>query len=234
MKLPHSPPFLTIPQLKKITFLSHGFGTLIWKIQDFKKRPEWKNFRRISLRQIHSNVVRPVEKSFKKACQGDAMITDQPHLLLIIKTADCLPVLMVDEEKRVIATVHCGWKGTSKGVIQHVVRALERYYGCSPSSLFVAMGPHIGKECYEVGAEVIKSFEQAGLSLDSFYPHPQQKRKYFFDLKKANVFQLLSLGIKKENIFSLDFCSHCRPDFPSYRRDGKEAGRVLSFVGMSF
>lgn len=228
------PPFLTVPKLEKITFLSHGFGTFIWKIQDFKKRPEWENFRLIFLRQIHSNVVHPVVESFKNDCQGDAMITDRPHLLLIVKTADCLPVLMADKGKRVIAAVHCGWKGTSKSVVQHVVKALKRYYGCSPPSLFVAMGPHIGKECYEVGGEVMKSFEEAGLSLDFFYPHPQQKGKYFFDLKKANVSQLLSLGIKKENIFPLDFCSHCRPDFPSYRRDGKEAGRVLSFIGMSF
>ena len=234
MKFPVSPPFLTVPSLEKISFLSHGFGTAIWKIQDLKKRLEWKNFRLIFLRQIHSNVVHSVDESFKNKCQGDAMITDQSNLLLIIKTADCLPVLMVDKGKRVVAAVHCGWRGTHRRVIQHVVRALMLHYGCSLPSLFVAMGPSIGKECYEVGEEVMRGFEEAGLLLDFFHPHPQRKGKYFYDLKKANLSQLLSLGIEKENIFSFGFCSHCRPDFPSYRRDGKEAGRALSFIGMSF
>jgi hypothetical protein len=234
MKSSASFPFLTVPRLERIPFLRHGFGTSSWQVQSFIKRPQWKNFSLIFLRQIHSNVVHRVSSSFENNVEGDAMITDQPYILLIIKTADCLPVMMVDEEKKVIAAVHCGWRGTRKRLIQRVVKVLESHYECLPSSLLAAMGPCIGKDCYEVGGEVVQGFEDDGHSLDFFSPHAKKKGKYLFDLKKANISQLLSLGVKEGNVFSVDFCSHCRPHFPSYRREGKRAGRVLSFIGMSF
>lgn len=234
MKSSLSPPILMIPRWERISFLYHGFGTALWKVKDFKKRPEWREFRLVFLNQIHSNVVHRVDDSFGHTVEGDAMITDRSHLFLIIKTADCLPVLMVDPSKKVIAAVHCGWRGTLMRVIQHVVRALEHHHGCLPPSLLAAMGPCIEKACYEVGEDVVKASEDAGLSLEFFHPHPRQKGKYFLDLKEANVSQLASLGVKKENMYFLDICSHCHTDFPSYRRDGKKAGRALSFIGMSF
>lgn len=228
-----SPAFLTVPQLEKIPFLHHGYGTSLWREQDFKRRPEWRDFRLIFLHQIHSDVVHSVDDSFDNNIEGDAMITDRPHLFLVIKTADCLPIFMVDERQRVIAAVHCGWRGTRKRVIPRAVRALERRYGCSTPSLLVAMGPCIGRDCYEVGEDVVRLYREAGVPLNFFRIHPERPSQYLFDLRAANLSQLLDLGVKKANIFSVDVCSHCRLDFPSYRRDGKSAGRMLSFIGMS-
>lgn len=224
----------TIPRLEKTPFLFYGFGTKNWKEEDFKERPEWKKFSLVFLDQIHSNIIHFIDKVPGKNLKGDAMITGLPFLFLIIKTADCLPILIVDEQKKVIAAVHCGWRGTRKRVIQRAVQDLGNHYGCSPPSLLVAMGPRIASDCYEVGEEVRLSYEQEGFSAEIFRPHPHRRIKYLLDLKKANFIQLLESGVKKRNIHSLDICTHCDKAFPSFRRDGKKAGRMLSFIGMSF
>jgi len=232
MMLTATPEYLTIPRLGKIPFLIHGFGTRNWREEDFRLNLEWRDFQLISLNQIHSDVVHFVNGDIGRNPKGDAMITDQPLRFLIIKSADCLPIFLVDESRKVIAACHCGWRGTQKRVIQRVVQNLLDHYGCSISSLLVGMGPCIEKECYEVGEEVFRDFENEGLSLDSFQPHPYRKGKYFFDLRQENVSQLIDLGVKKSNIQSLNICTHCQSRFSSYRRDRKKAGRMLSFIGM--
>jgi YfiH family protein len=224
--------YLTIPQLEDISFLIHGFGTVGWKKKDFKRRPEWKNFRFLFLDQIHSDVIHSIEKVPKGHLKGDAMVTDLPFLFLIIKTADCLPVLMVSQSPRVIAAVHCGWRGTRKRVVQRAIQRMRDHYGCDPSALLVASGPCIGNRCYDVGEDVLLGFKREGLSTRFFQDHPFHKQKYLFDLKEANISQMVSLGIKKDNIFSIDLCTHCRNDLASYRRDKEKAGRVLSFIGI--
>lgn len=233
MKLSRLDEFFTVPRLAKIPFLFHGFGTRNWKDKDFKTRLEWKNFQLILLDQIHSNVIHFVDRVPDKNLKGDGLVTDRPFLFLIIKTADCLPVLVVDQAKKVIAAVHCGWKGTRERIIQRAIQSFKSHYGCSPSSLLVALGPRIGHECYEIGEDVRQRFTEEGFSSDFFHPHPARKGKYLFDLKTANLRQLLSQGVKEENIYSVDICTHCQEDFPSYRRDGQKAGRMLSFLGMS-
>jgi len=224
--------YLTIPRLKTIPFLVHGFGTIHLKKGDFRKNPGWRDFRLITLEQIHSDIVRFVEGEPDRNLRGDGMITSQPLLLLIIKSADCLPVFVVDESRRVIAACHCGWRGTKKRVVQRVVDGLKNHYGCSGSSLIVGLGPCIARECYEVGEEVFRDFGDEGLALDSFKPHPTRTGKYVFDLRQANISQLIESGVKQNNIFSLNVCPHCQNRFASYRRDGKRTGRVLSFIGM--
>ncbi len=225
--------FLTIPRLEQIPYLVHGFGTKKWKDSDFGKRPEWAGFRLLFLNQIHSSIIRFIDRLPEKRSRGDAMITDIPEILLVIKTADCLPVLVVDEARKIIAAVHCGWKGTSKRMIQKAIHVMAGHYKCRPSSLLVALGPCIGSECYEVGEDVIQSFKRGGLSSDFFRAHPTQKKKYFFDLKGENISQMMSLGIEKKNIYCADGCTLCDESFPSYRRDRDKAGRMLSFIGMS-
>lgn len=224
--------FITIPQLEEISFLIHGFGTVRWKEKDFKRRPEWQSFRLLFLDQIHSNVIQSIDKIPKGNLEGDAMITDLPFLFLIIETADCLPVFIVSQSPKVIAAVHCGWKGTRKRVIQRAIQRMRDHYGCDPSVLLVALGPCIEGRCYEVGEDVLQDFEKDGHSTEFFQNHPSHKGKYLFDLKEVNISQMVSLGIKKDNILSMDICTHCHKEFSSYRRDKDRAGRVLSFTGI--
>jgi len=226
--------YLSIPSFEKIPFLCHGFGTKFFKEEDFKKIPEWRNFRLVFLDQIHSDIVHCIEEFPSNELKGDALLTNKPFLFLILETADCLPVLMIDEFKRAVAAVHCGWRGTSKRVIQKAVKKLEEHYACKPSSLLVAMGPSIGNNCYEVGEDVRRSFEKEALSMDAFQSKPLYKGKYALDLKKSNSLQLMDLGVNRKNIFSINSCTHCSKHLSSYRRDRKKAGRMLSFIGLSF
>ncbi len=225
---------ITIPELKKIPFLTHGFGNKNWRMQYFKQRKEWQDFQLVWLQQIHSNIVHAVRKAPAHNLRGDALITDQPLLLLIVKSADCLPVLIVEEKKRLIAAIHCGWQGTRKRIIQQVMDILKKDFGGQPSSVKVAMGPHIKGECYEIGQEVHLSFLEAGFPASLFRPVAGLKGKYMFDLAKANFRQLIKSGVKADHIFNIDICSHCHPLFPSYRRDKEKAGRMLSFIGLKF
>jgi len=160
------------------------------------------------------------------------MITDQPEILLIIKTADCLPVFLVDVERKTIAAVHCGWKGTKKRVLQKTVRTMNSSFGSAPESMLVAMGPCIASSCYDVGEDVFSEFVQTGLSRDVFQKHPKRKNKYFLDLNKANRIQLTEVGVQKENIVSVDVCTHCDDNLLSYRRDRKTTQRLMNFVGL--
>jgi YfiH family protein len=226
--------FLTIPRLEQIPYIVYGFRMGDWEDADFKKRPEWAGFRLLFLNQVHSTIIRFIDRIPEKKLRGDAMITDMPEFLLIIKTADCLPVLVVDEPRKVIAAIHCGWRGTSKRVIQKGIQGMVDHYKCRPSTLIVALGPCIGSGCYEVGEDVFQSFKKEELSTEFFRTHPSKKKKYLFDLKGENISQLMSLGVEKKNIYSVDGCTHCDESFPSYRRDREKAGRMLSFIGMSF
>jgi len=226
--------YSTIPRLEKIPYLIHGFGTREWEDNDYQKRPEWKEFKLIFLDQIHSNIIHVIDSIPEEKLKGDAMITGFPFLLLIIKSADCLPVLVVNESQKVIAAVHCGWRGTSRRVVQSAIQRMRDHYGCQPSSLLVALGPCIAYECYEVGENVYQSFEEEGLSTEFFRNHPLRRKKYLFDLKGANLSQMVSLGVEEKNVFSPDICTHCHESLPSFRRDKDKAGRTLSFIGMSF
>jgi YfiH family protein len=234
MSVKSSSLYSRIPRLEQIPLLIHGFGSRKWEDDDYKNRPEWKDFKLVFLDQIHSNIIQVIDNIPEEKLKGDAMITGLPFLLLIIKTADCLPALLVDESQKVIAAVHCGWRGTSKRVVQKVIQRMKDHYGCNPASLLVGLGPCIGHECYEVGEDVYQSFEQEGLSTEFFRNHPLRRRKYLFDLKGANLSQMVSVGVEEKNAFSIDICTHCQQNLPSFRRDKDKAGRTLSFIGMSF
>jgi len=227
------PALITIPRLSQIPFLYHSFGDAGWKARDFKRRKEWKDFRLLSLRQVHSDIVRFIWRLPRAGLRGDAAVTDISRVFLIIKTADCLPVLIVDEKKRVIAAVHCGWKGTLRGVLEKVVREMKDRYDCSPASILAAFGPCIGDRCYEVGTEVRQSYAAAGFPTSFFRQVSGRRGKYLFDLAAANRFQLLRQGIKEKNIYTVNICTHCEARYPSYRRDKNATGRMLSFIGMA-
>jgi len=226
--------YLTVPRLMEIPFVVHGFGTKHWTESDFERKAELARFKHLSLRQTHSEIVRIIRVIPDGLLEGDAMITDQPGILLIIKTADCLPVFLVDVEGKTIAAVHCGWKGTKKRVLQKTVGAMKSSFGSVPESILVAMGPCIASSCYEVGEDVLSEFVQTGLSRDVFQKHPKRENKYFLDLNKANRIQLTEVGVQEENIISVDVCTHCDDDLLSYRRDRKTAQRLVNFIGLIF
>ncbi len=228
------PELFKIPSWKNIPFLVHGFGTRHWKKEDFKRLNQLKEFKLLFLHQIHSDIIHVIDDIPSGKLTGDAMLTKQKGVLLIIRTADCLPVLMVDKERKAVAAVHCGWRSTSQGLIQKVVKSMKDNFGCDVDALLAAMGPCIGRNCYEVDSDVRQEFERNGLTLEPFQPHPSKGGKYFLGLKKANRIQLIDAGVDESNISDVDLCTHCEDDLNSYRRDKKVSGRMMSFIGSSF
>jgi len=224
----------SVPCLEKIPFISHGFGSRYFNEQWLCKNIQGKKLKSVFLDQIHSDIIHTVVELPDKNWKGDALLTDRPGILLVVRTADCLPVLLVDKKKKVVAAVHCGWRGTKKKLAEKAIKAMSVLYKCERSSLLAALGPCIEQDCYEVGDEVRESFQDAGIRDDFFLSSSAKKGRYYFDLKQANRYQLLKAGMKPENIFSVDLCTYCEESLFSYRRDGLKAGRMVNFIGLLY
>ena len=199
------------PGLDAYDWLVYGFGTRASTHPD--------QARLATLHQVHSSDV--ISAAGRTGClgNGDALISDTPGRLVAVKTADCLPILMIDPLRRVVAAVHAGWRGTARQICRRTADSLCRQFGTRPADLHVAMGPGIGGCCYEVGPEVAAEFGQDG--------------RGYVDLAEANRRQLLELGVPPARIELAGLCTMCgAEDFWSYRRDKQGAGRMLSFAGI--
>jgi YfiH family protein len=225
--------YYVVKEFAQIPSLVHGFGTRYWVEKDLESSPELAGFCHVSLHQTHSDKIQTITRYPQEKMEGDALVTDRSHILLIIKTADCLPALVVDPQRKVVAAVHCGWRGTLKKVMAKTIRTMQRDFGSDLTSLSVALGPCIGKSCYEVGEDVREKFENQDLQPGVFARHPTKREKYIFDLREANRAQLLAMGVPRENTFSIDVCTHCEEALFSYRRDKDHAGRLINFIGLS-
>src|SRR5512139_3860133 len=115
-------PFLVVPRLARVPGLVHGFGRAGWSERDFRAFAAARGLEPVIMRQLHSDVIHRLDEAPSERLEGDALITDVPGLLPVIRTADCLPVLLVDEANRAVAAVHCGWRGTEKRILEKAVR----------------------------------------------------------------------------------------------------------------
>jgi YfiH family protein len=142
-------------------------------------------------------------------------------------------VLLIDTTRQRAAAAHAGWRGTVAGVARVALEALLAL-GSRPEHVQAALGPAIGPCCYEVGDELRPAFAHAFGSASAAFFHEQPGRRAHLDVRAANVRQLVAAGLPPINIRQLDECTRCRADlYPSYRRDGAQAGRMLSWVGWS-
>jgi YfiH family protein len=227
------PRIITIPRFERLPFLRHGFGDASWKEKGFRQFAGSQGLTPIFLNQVHSDLVRFIGEMPRRRLRGDAAVTHRPGVLLAVRTADCLPVLLVEEKRRVVAAVHCGWKGTAKRILEKVVLGMEERYGADPAALLAAFGPGIGADCYEVGEDVHAAFMNSGFPGSLFRPAAGRAGRHLFDLSAANRLQLLKLGVKASHIFSIDICTHCDARYPSYRRDRDATGRMLSYIALT-
>jgi YfiH family protein len=270
---------LQVPALAKLPWLVHGFSTKPGGVSNQDAQnvlnlgfTEWdtkenvienrrlfqsalgaSDLKLISLKQIHSDVIHLFDGAPAEICQGDASATNRPGLLLGVQTADCVPILLVDPKKRVIAAVHAGWRGTLARIVVKAIGQLQMQFNSKPADLLAAIGPSIGGCCYEVGTEVATQFQsqfpEAPEWFDEFRtgdePNPIQwlnmmppghqppPKNVLLDLRKANRAQLLGAGLRAPNIFVSDLCTACRRDLLfSYRKEGDASGRLMSVIGI--
>lgn len=162
----------------------------------------------------------------------DALITDVPGVPLLLCFADCVPLIFYDPAHHAIGAAHGGWKGTVGGVAGNTVAAMQAAYGTEPDKLLAGIGPSIGPCCYEVGAEVEDQFREVWPQHgDRLFT--EQEGKTHLNLWEANRLQLLSAGLKEENIECAETCTACEHKwFFSYRADHGQTGRLAAVIAL--
>lgn len=214
----------------------------IWGGEDGEETG-WKM---VTLRQVHSATVRVVGREAlegrletaegRAVLEGDGMMTDVPGVMLAVGTADCVPVLVADVERRAVGAFHAGWRGTAAGIAGQGITAMREEYGSRVEDLRAAVGPSIGACCYAVGEEVRGAFgERFGYAGELFR---EVDGAMHVDLWEANRRQLLDAGLKAEQIWVVGECTACARDergerrYFSHRAERGVAGRMLSAVGV--
>jgi YfiH family protein len=180
-----------------------------------------------TLRQVQSDIVVVASGKCGRIGEGDALITDRPGWRIGVRTADCLPILLVDEQRRAVAAVHAGWRGSILGIAARTVEAMARAFGSRPASLSAAIGPGINMCCFEVGPEVATQFRKL------FPERNDLEGRTRMDLVEANRRELVLAGLDPQRIFAGAPCTCCTPaEFHSWRRDREPAGRMVSWIGI--
>lgn len=216
-----------------------------------------KDMKLVTLRQFHSDVIHVLNAAPNQTPRGDAAITRTPGLLLAVQAADCIPVLLVDSQHRVVAAVHAGWRGTLERIVAKTLGRMQAAFDTRPTRVEAALGPGIGGGCYVVGSEVAQAyasqFREAREWFDGPFdrlatgeePNPLKWLRMVppgrdppppcvrLDLIAANRWQLLNAGVRASNIVSSALCTACRTDLLfSYRREGGRTGRLMAVVGL--
>ncbi len=189
----------------------------------------------VVLRQIHSGTsvaLRSEEPLWKEPPQADGILSDRPGVLLAVQTADCIPVLVADPERRVVATFHAGWRGTVQRIVEEGIARMQAEYGCAPEQLVAAIGPGIGGCCYAVGEELRTRFTAQFLYADVLF-RSSAEGELFLELREANRRQLLDAGVRADQIEVAGGCTQCDAQrFFSYRGQMCRTGRMMSVIGI--
>lgn len=188
-----------------------------------KLRAYWDIPYIISLKQTHSDLIIVVDENNRDllnrpepTVEGDALITALPKTVLMIKVADCQPVLLADPVKKVIAAVHAGWRGSVQDIIGKTIGVMQAKFGSKPTNIQGGIGPSLGPCC----GEFVNYREELP---STFWPYKSANNH--FDFWRISVMQMKAAGIPESNIAISGFCTVCNPDlFYSYRRD-KLTGR---------
>jgi len=174
--------------------------------------------------QEHTDVVRYCAgPSSHPACDG--LVTDGTSVVLGVTVADCTPVLLFAADRRIIAAVHAGWRGTAAGIVSRALGMMMERWKCVPSEVKAFVGPSAGVCCYEVGSDVAARFPA-----DCAAPMPGGK--FRLDVKRANVVQMLASGMRESHIEVHPDCTIHDDRYHSHRRDGQASGRMVAVIGM--
>lgn len=176
-------------------------------------------------RVARANTSRKMNKPYQRA---DAILTNKKGLALLMRFADCVPILLFDPNKKIVGIAHAGWKGTIQKVVAKTVLSMKKYYGSKPEDILAGIGPSIAGHHYEVGPEVSNEV----LNTIGTYASDvliSKNGSMYFDLWKANQLLLEEVGISK--IENLGICTACRTDdWFSHRAENGKSGRFGVYI----
>ncbi|MBV19469.1 MAG: hypothetical protein CL870_00010 [Cytophagia bacterium] len=170
--------------------------------------------------QVHSNKILVVDKSGNYGDADGIITSPKDNLVLLIKTADCIPIFIYDNITRNYGIVHAGWRGVKKKI--HL-KAIEKFIGLGShkNNLNFVMGPSIKACCYEVGAEMLDYFGTSVI---------EKNGSFFLDLNKSITSDFVNIGIVKDKIKIDSICTYENKHLHSFRRDREKSGRMLSVI----
>jgi len=246
-------PILREPHWDGIPHLTHGFCgrrggvsrgdfaelNLSCRVGDDPRcvRENWRRLgatvsgvRFVTMQQRHGADVARVDENLLQSPEADALVTRCAGVGLCILTADCVPILLVARERRVIAAVHAGWRGTLLGIAQRAVVEMQESFGVEPSAVDAALGPAVDGCCYEVDRRITDQLEQRwGALPDAIVPCGAKSR---LDLRLANTAILAATGVPLSHIARVGPCTRCTShEYFSHRGAAGKTGRQLSFIG---
>jgi YfiH family protein len=187
------------------------------------------------LQQVHGSrvVAAPGETTDVARPEADGIVSDDPSLALVVRVADCAPILIADRARGAVAAVHAGWRSTMASIAVHAVARLRERYGSRPDDLVVAIGPCLGVCCGEMGQEVMEAFRTAGhddRTISRWFTRRSGQRPHF-DLWRANQDQLEASGVRAASIHVSGLCTRTHAGtFHSYRAQGADAGRMAAVI----
>jgi len=159
----------------------------------------------------------------------DGLVTNTPYVFLMLRFADCVPIVLYDPAKRAVGLIHAGWKGSILGIAYEAVRVMQQAFGSRPDDILAGIGPSIGPCCYEVGEDVIAF---ARRNLGAYVPLVEQSGgSVHLDLWELNRLHLAWAGVRRIEVSEI--CTACRRDeFFSHRADRGRTGRFAVIAGV--
>ena len=188
----------------------------------------------ISLNQVHGRDVVVIREDVpRERPKADGLVSDNPDVALVVRAADCVPLLIGDSRTGAVGAAHAGWRGTAARVAVAAIEAMAREFGSNPADLVVAIGPAIGPCCYEVGSDLVDAFAAAGHErylIDRWFMTPRD-RQMRLDVAGANRDQLVLAGVREENIHVSGLCTAMHLDvLTSYRAEKEKAARIAGAI----
>lgn len=217
----------------------YGSGDVVHYVDQNRKRvAQQLDIRHLcSVKQIHSAKVITVSEPWKQADapEADAMVTTQPGIALGILTADCVPLLLADEQAGVVGAAHAGWKGALGGVVDNTIRSMQTL-GAAPGNITAVMGPAIEQRSYQVDDDFFQNFKKKDSECERFFQKdPKEALHYRFDLKgyvamRCQRMELKSIQIMPQDTYRLEesFFSYRR----SCHREEPDYGRQISVISL--
>jgi YfiH family protein len=190
----------------------------------------------LSVKQVHGTEALVVNRALSPTDRfvggWDALVTDQPGIMVAVRTADCVPILIHDSKRRVVAAVHAGWRGAVAGIVPKTLALLEARFGSCLEHVRISIGPSAGVCCYEVDEPVLDRLCREFPDWNKVV-RTGRDGKVHLDLKTLVKEQARALGATPKSITTVNLCTICHEDlFYSYRREKKVNGTMISAIGL--